>query len=330
MKSFTAGEQSKMNMRAVAIAEDKSVSVQPAAKPAPGPGEVLIKVAYAGLNRADLLQRRGFYPPPAGASPVMGLEVSGIVETAGGRFKPGDNVCALLAGGGYAEYVVAPEGSVLPVPKGMSLEQAGALPEATFTVYANVFEAGALKPGETLLIHGGASGIGATAIQMARAHGATVFATAGDDEKCALVTRLGGRAINYKTQDFEAVVTEAGGADVVLDMVGGEYMQKNVNLLRPGGRCVNIAHMQGAKVTLDFMVVMRKHLVLTGSTLRARAVPEKARLAKEVERVVWPWIEAGKVAPIIDSVFALEDVDAAQARMASGKHAGKILLKVAG
>ncbi|HWA23095.1 MAG TPA: NAD(P)H-quinone oxidoreductase [Caulobacterales bacterium] len=318
-------------MRAVAIGADHTVSVEQTGKPVPAAGEVLIAVAYAGLNRADLLQRRGFYPPPPGASPIMGLEVSGTVAAVGAgvsRWKAGDQVCALLAGGGYAEYVAAPEGSVLSLPAGISLEQAGALMEATFTVFANVFEAGGLKPDETLLIHGGASGIGTTGIQMARAHGAKVFATAGDEAKCALVAQLGARAINYRAEDFEAIVKAEGGADVILDMVGGPYVQKNINLANRGGRIVNIAYVEGAKAEVNFMPVMLKSLIITGSTLRARAIAEKARLAREVEARVWSWIEAGKVKPVIDSVFALEDVDAAHTRMAVSKHAGKILLKM--
>ena len=210
----------------------------------------------------------------------------------------------------------------------MSLEQAGGLMEASFTVFANVFEAGALMPGETLLIHGGASGIGTTGIQMARAFGAKVFATSGDEAKCALVTQLGARAINYRTEDFEAIVKADGGADVILDMVGGSYVQKNINLANRGGRIVNIAYVEGAKAEVNFMPVMLKSLILTGSTLRARPIAEKARLAREVETRVWPWIAAGKVKPVIDSVFALEDVDAAHTRMAASKHAGKILLKL--
>ncbi len=318
-------------MRAVAVGEDHTVSIEQTARPAPGAGEVLIRVACAGVNRADLLQRRGFYPPPPGASSIMGLEVSGTVEVLGAgvaRWRVGDQVCALLAGGGYAEYVAAPEGSVLPIPKGLSLEQAGAIAEATFTVFANVFETGALKSGETLLVHGGASGIGTTAIQMARAHGAKVFATAGDEAKCKLVTALGARAINYKSEDFEAIVKAEGGADVILDMVGGPYVQKNISVAKPFGRIVNIAHMEGAKTEVNFMPVMLKRLVLTGSTLRTRPIAEKARLAFEVETRVWPWIAAGKVKPVIDSVFPLEDVDAAHTRMAASKHAGKILLKL--
>jgi putative PIG3 family NAD(P)H quinone oxidoreductase len=318
-------------MRAVAVGVDHTVSVERTARPAPGAGEVLIRVAYAGINRADLIQRRGFYPPPPGASPIMGLEVSGIVEALGAgvtRWRVGDQVCALLSGGGYAEYVAAPEGSVLPVPAGLTLKQAGAIAEATFTVFANVFETGALKPGETLLVHGGASGIGTTAIQMARAYGAKVIATAGDDAKCKLVTDLGARAINYKTEDFEAIVKAEGGADVILDMVGGPYVQKNINIARPFGRIVNIAHMEGAKTEVNFMPVMLKRLVITGSTLRARPIAEKARLAHEVETRIWPWIAAGKVKPVIDSVFPLEDVDSAHTRMAASKHAGKILLQL--
>jgi putative PIG3 family NAD(P)H quinone oxidoreductase len=318
-------------MRAIGCEPGEALFIQTLPVPEPGAGEILIRVAAAGLNRADLVQREGRYPPPPGASPIMGLEVSGTVAALGPgvtRWKVGDSVCALLAGGGYAEYVAAPEGSALPIPAGLSVEEAGATPEAVFTVWANVFEACALKPGEAFLVHGGASGIGTTAIQMACAHAAKPFATAGDAEKCALVTRLGAKAINYKTEDFEAVVRDAGGVDVILDMVGGGYVQKNLRVLKAQGRLVNIAFLQGSKVEVDLILVMLKRLTITGSTLRARPIAEKARLAKAVEAQVWPWIAAGKVKPVIDSVFPLDQAEAAHARLAAGAHAGKIVLKV--
>lgn len=318
-------------MRAVVVDSEHNMAVGEAAKPVPGAGEVLIRTAFAGLNRADLLQRRGMYPPPPGASPIMGLEVSGTVEAVGEgvtRWKRGDPVCALLAGGGYAEYVAVDQGSVMPIPAGLSFEQAAAIVEATFTVFTNVFEACALKPSETLLIHGGASGIGTTGIQMARAHGSKVFATVGDADKLKLATSLGARGINYRTEDFEKIVKDEGGADVILDIVGGPYVQKNITVANRKGRIVNIAYQQGAKTEVNFLPVMLKGLVITGSTLRARANAEKARLAREVERTVWPWIAAGKVKPIIDSVYPLDQVDDAHARMAASKHAGKILLRI--
>jgi putative PIG3 family NAD(P)H quinone oxidoreductase len=322
-------------MRVVDVGEDKAVFVTEASIPAPGPGQVRIKAAYAGLNRADLVQRRGFYPPPPGASLILGMEVSGVIDALGpdlgggaARWKVGDEVCTIMPGGGYAEYSVVEASVVLPLPQGLSLEQACAVPEAAMTVWQCVFQMGALRSNETLLLHGGASGIGVIGIQMAVAHGARVFATAGDDEKCALVTRLGARSINYKTEDFEAILKAEGRADVVLDMVGGDYVQKNISSMNPNGRCVQIAFMTGSKVTLDLMPLMLKRLSITGATLRARTVEEKAALAAEVERHVWPWIESGKITPIIDSVFPLEDVDQAHTRMAAGKHAGKILLKL--
>jgi NADPH:quinone reductase len=318
-------------MRAVDIGEDKSVFVAEAPIPEPGPGQVRIKAAYAGINRADLVQRRGFYSPPPGASPILGMEVSGVIDALGegaARWKVGDAVCTIMAGGGYAEYSVAEASAVLPLPEGLSLEQACAIPEAAMTVWQCVFQMGALKSDETLLLHGGASGIGVIGIQMAVAHGARVFATAGDDAKCGIVRLLGARAINYKTEDFEAILKAEGRADVVLDMVGGEYVQKNISSMNPNGRCVQIAFMTGSKVTLDLMALMLKRLSITGATLRARTIEEKAALAAEVERHVWGWIEAGQITPVIDSVYALEDVDQAHTRMAAGKHAGKILLKL--
>lgn len=317
-------------MRKIVHAPDRPLTIAVVARPEPREGEILIRVAAAGVNRPDLMQRAGLYPPPPGAPETLGLEVAGEIAAVGPgvtRWKEGDHVCALLAGGGYAEYAVAHEGAALPIPAGLSMVEAAALPETAFTVWANVFESGALKPREALLVHGGASGIGTTAIQMAKAHGARVFATAGDDDKCALCKKLGAdRAINYKTEDFESVVGELGGADVVLDMVGGPYVQKNLNLLNDRGRCVMIAFLKGPQADLNLMRLMLKRLTLTGSTLRSRPIEEKARIAREVERIVWPWIEAGKVRPVVDSTFPLADAEGAHARLQSGTHAGKIVL----
>lgn len=317
-------------MRKIIHGPDTPLSLAVVARPEPGRGEILIRVAAAGVNRPDLMQRAGLYPPPPGAPETLGLEVSGVVESVGPgvtRWHEGDEVCALLAGGGYATYAIAHEGSALPIPKGASLVEAAALPETVFTVWANVFEAAALQPKETFLVHGGASGIGTTAIQMAKAHGARVFATAGDAAKCRLCEKLGAeRGINYREQDFEEELLAVGGADVVLDMVAGAYVQKNLNLLKERGRAVIIAFLQGPRAELNLMRLMLKRLTLTGSTLRSRSVEEKARIAGEVERVVWPWIEAGKVKPIIDSTFALDQAEQAHARLKSGAHAGKIVL----
>lgn len=319
-------------MRVIAHAPGQPLRVEERPIPEPRPGEVLIAVAAAGINRPDLLQRSGAYPPPPGASDVMGLEASGTVVAVGpgvARWREGDRICALLNGGGYAEYALVPEGSALPFPPGLDDREAAALPEAVFTVWANVFEAGRLAPGETLLVHGGASGIGTTAIQMAVAHGARVLATAGARDKCALCERLGAsRAIDYREEDFEAEVKAEGGADVILDMVGGPYIQKNLNVLKDGGRLVQIAFLQGPSAELDLLRLMLKRLTLTGSTLRSRPDAEKARLARAVEATVWPWVRTRRVRPVIDAVFPLAEAEAAQARMASGAHAGKIVLTV--
>lgn len=317
-------------MQRVAHAPDKPLTLVQDDVPRPGPNEVLIRVAAAGVNRPDLTQRAGQYPPPPGASQILGLEAAGeIVEVGAGvsRWHVGDQVTALLAGGGYAEFVTAHEGALLPIPKGLSLIEAAALPETVMTVWANVFETAALQPGETLLVHGGASGIGTTAIQMAKAHGARVLVTAGDDAKCKACEKLGAdRAINYRTEDFETVARDLGGADVVLDMVGGPYVQKNLNLLNDRGRCVLIAFLQGPQAEVNLIRLMLKRLTLTGSTLRSRSVEEKARIAHEVERVVWPWVEAGRVKPLIDSTFSLNEAEAAHARLQAGAHIGKIVL----
>jgi len=317
-------------MKRVSHAPDKPLSVVTDDVPKLGDHEILIRVEAAGVNRPDLVQRAGLYPPPPGASPVLGLEVAGeVVEVGHGvsRWHVGDKVCALLAGGGYAEYATAHEGAALPIPAALSMVEAAALPETVFTVWANVFEGGALKQTDTLLVHGGASGIGTTAIQMAKAYGARVLATAGDAEKVALCQKLGAeRCINYRTEDWESVVRDLGGADVVLDMVGGPYVQKNLDVLKDHGRIVMIAFLQGPTAQVNLMRLMLKRLTLTGSTLRSRSVEEKARIAREVERQVWPWIEAGRVKPVIDSTFPLNEAEQAHARLQGGAHAGKIVL----
>ncbi len=321
-------------MRKIVHGADTPLHIAVVARPEPGPNEILIHVAAAGVNRPDLVQRAGFYPPPPGAPETLGLEAAGEIAAIGPgvtRWKVGDHVTALLAGGGYAEYAIAHEDSALPIPRGLNMVEAAALPETVFTVWANIFEAGALQPGETLLVHGGASGIGTTAIQMARTYGAHVFATAGDADKCALCEKLGAeRAINYREEDFEKVLRAAGGADVILDMVGGPYIQKNINLLKDFGRLVMIAFLQGPKADLNLNRVMMKRLTITGSTLRSRPVKEKGRIAREVEQHVWPWIEAGQVKPVIDCTFPLSDAEGAHARMQSGAHAGKIMLMADG
>jgi NADPH2:quinone reductase len=300
--------------------------------PNPGPDEVLIEVAWAGVNRPDLLQRAGAYPPPPGASPILGLEVAGKVVKAAGPWKAGDEVCALVSGGGYAELCAAPAPQCLPVPKGMSLEAAAALPETFFTVWTNVFERGRLAKGETILVHGGTSGIGTTAIQLAHAFGARVFATAGSDEKCAFCKKIGADGtINYKTQDFVEEVrrlTDKAGVDVVLDMVGGPYVEKNIRCLALEGRLVQIAFLQQSKVALDLLPMMLRRLTLTGSTLRPRTVAQKGAIAAALKREVWPLLEAATVRPIIHQSFPLAEVAAAHRLMESSRHIGKIVLQV--
>lgn len=307
--------------------------VQEIDTPQPGPHELLIKVAATGLNRGDLMQVMGLYPPPPGAPQTLGLEASGTVVATGAgisRFKVGDAVCVLVAGGGYAEYCVAHEGSALPVPKGVSLVDAAALPEAHFTVWTNVVDRARLKAGETLLVHGGSSGIGTAAIQLFAARGHRVFTTAGSADKCDACVKFGAaKAVNYREADFAEVVrAETGGAgvDVILDMVGGDYIKKNIGLLKTEGRLVNIAFQQGAEATLNLLVIMLKRLTITGSTLRARTAAEKAEIAQSVLTQVWPLIEAGKVKPVVDSVFKMDLVAEAQAKMAGSSHIGKILL----
>lgn len=306
------------------------------AVPTPGPGEVLIKVAAAGVNRPDVLQRQGRYDPPPGASVLPGLEVAGEIVAIGegvDDWRVGDKICALLAGGGYAEYAVAPAGQVLPIPKGLSMAEAAGLPETVFTVWTNVFERGALKQGESLLVHGGASGIGSTAVQLAKALGARVFATAGDDDKCRAVERLGAElCVNYRLQDFVAEIkaaTGGRGVDVVLDMVGGDYIARNIELLAPDGRHVSIAFLQGPKATLNMFPVMTKRLTLTGSTLRARSVAEKTRLAQAVRKNVWPLIKAGTFRPVVHATFPLAQAADAHRMMEASTHIGKIILTTA-
>ncbi|WP_421699637.1 NAD(P)H-quinone oxidoreductase [Ancylobacter sp.] len=304
--------------------------------PVPGAGEILVKVAAAGVNRPDVMQRKGLYPPPPGAPDIPGLEIAGEVVALGAgvtRWRLGDKVCALVSGGGYAQYCLADEGSALPVPAGLSMVEAAALPETFFTVWTNVFDLAGLKAGERFLVHGGTSGIGTTAIQLAKAFGATVFTTAGSAEKCEVCRQLGADvAIDYKTEDFVAVVKETSGGkgvNVILDMVGGSYIARNYEAAAPQARLVQIAFMEGSKVQIDFMRLMLKRLSHMGSTLRSRPKAEKAAIAASLVEKVWPLIEAGKVKPVMDQSFPLEKASEAHARMESSAHIGKIMLAVA-
>jgi NADPH2:quinone reductase len=302
--------------------------------PVAGHGQVVLKVAYAGVNRPDALQRAGMYAPPPTASDLPGLEASGTVVAIGdgvAGLKVGDQVCALLPGGGYAEYVMTPAAHCLPVPNGLSLKEAACLPETFFTVWSNVFTRGGLKAGERFLIHGGSSGIGTTAIQLANAFGARVFVTAGSAEKCAACVALGAeKAINYKEEDFVEVMKAEGGADLVLDMVGGDYIPRNIKVLANDGRLVQIAFLQGPVVELNFAMMMMKRLTITGSTLRPQSDLAKSRIAQDLREAVWPLIAAGKVKPVMDSTFDLADAAGAHTRMESSGHIGKIVLTVAG
>lgn len=310
-----------------------SVTTRPV--PAPESGEVLIRVMAAGVNRPDCVQRQGHYAPPPGVTDIPGLEVSGEIVALGegvSALSVGDNVCALVAGGGYAEYVTAPVPQVLPVPKGMSMVEAAALPETCMTVWTNVFERAHLSPGETLLVHGGSSGIGTTAIQIASQLGSRVMATAGSAEKCQACLDLGAeRAVNYHEEDFVVAAKEFGGkgVDVILDMVGGDYIEKNIKASAPDARIVNIAFMKGAKVEVNFMPLMLKRLTLTGSTLRSQSVDRKGEIARHLKKSVWPLIEAGRVKPVIYKVFPLSDAKTAHELMESNAHIGKIMLDVA-
>jgi NADPH:quinone reductase len=320
-------------MKAIVIEGGKgpadALTLGEAADPTPTDGQIVIRVAAAGVNRPDIIQRLGHYPPPPGAPATLGLEVAGEVVHAAGRWKVGDQVCALLGGGGYAELAACDARHALPIPKGLSLTEAAGLPETVFTVYANVFEGGSLKAGETLMVHGATSGIGVAAIQMGKAAGAKVIATARGKEKAEQALKLGADiAVDASAEDFEAAAKEAGGVDVVLDMVGGPYFAKNLAALKTGGRIVYIAAQGGQMVELPVGALMQKRAFITGSTLRPRNADEKARLAGEVERVVWPWIEAGKVKAIIDHTFALADAAKAHALLESGHHLGKAVLTV--
>ena len=323
-------------MRAVEIARPGGPEVlTPATRPVPVPGDhdILIRVAHAGVNRPDALQRAGAYKAPPGASDLPGLEAAGTVVAVGAlvtRWSVGDRVCALLPGGGYAEYATTPAAHALPIPDGLDLRAAACLPETCFTVWSNVVMRGGLRGGERFLVHGGSSGIGTTAIQIAAALGAEVFATAGTEDKCAACTRLGAqRAINYRTEDFAEILRAAGGADVILDMVGGSYIARNVKALADDGRLVQIAFLESPKAELNFAQVMLRRLTITGSTLRPQSDAAKAAIAAAVEAQVWPMIAAGQFAPVIDSGFALEDAAAAHALMESSRHIGKIVLDVA-
>ena len=323
-------------MRAVEITEPGGPEVlQLVTRPVPQPkhGQVVLKVAYAGVNRPDALQRAGMYAPPPTASDLPGLEASGTVVAVGegvSGLAEGDQVCALLPGGGYAEFVATPAAHCLPLPKGMGLKEAACLPETFFTVWSNVFMRGGLKAGERFLVHGGSSGIGTTAIQLGKAFGARVFVTAGTDAKCAACMELGAEAaINYRDTDFVDVMAAEGGADLILDMVGGSYIPRNLKSLAEDGRLVQIAFLQGPKVEVNFAFLMTKRLTMTGSTLRPQSDLAKARIAQELREAVWPLLDAGQVAPVMDSSYPLAEAAAAHARMESSGHIGKIVLEVA-
>jgi NADPH2:quinone reductase len=303
-------------------------------KPAPQPHEVLIKVFAAGINRPDVAQRKGVYPPPPGApQDIPGLEVAGIIESTGDSvtfWKPGDKVCALVTGGGYAEYCTAPEGQCLPIPHNLSFVEAASLPETFFTVWSNVFDRGRLKPGESLLVHGGSSGIGVTAIQMAEALGSTVYVTAGSDAKCRFCEQLGAsKAINYKNENFADAIqqlTQGKGVNVILDMVGGDYMPQNLKALAEDGRLVFINAMKGKDVEVDLSIVMRKRLSISGSMLRSREVAFKAAIARSLTEHVWPLLKSGKIQPVIHQIFEPHEAALANQLMESSEHIGKIVL----
>lgn len=323
-------------MRVIEISEPGGPEVLRLAEravPAPGAGEILIEIAFAGVNRPDALQRAGAYAPPKGASALPGLEAAGRVAAVGpgvNAWQVGDAVCALLPGGGYAEYALCPADHALPVPEGMDLREAACLPETFFTVWSNVFMRGGLRAGERFLVHGGSSGIGTTAIQLANAFGARVFTTAGSKQKCRVCERLGAeRAINYNDEDFVDVVQAEGGMDLILDMVGGAYIARNIRALADDGRMVHIAFLGGPKAEVNFAQIMARRLTLTGSTLRPQSNVAKARIADELREKVWPLLETGRIAPVMDSEFPLEDAAAAHERVESPGHIGKIVLRVA-
>ncbi|QFU77430.1 NAD(P)H-quinone oxidoreductase [Halioglobus maricola] len=314
--------------------EDRSLSLQRDVITPPDAGEVLIEVAAAGLNRADLLQRAGLYPPPEDASPIMGLEVAGTVIAVGEdvtNWSVGDPICALTHGGGYATKALAPIGQCFPVPSGYTMEQAAALPEALLTVWHNIFQRGAMQPGEKVLVHGGASGIGTLGIQMAKAMGGEVYTTAGTDQKCTALLELGATmAINYRDEDFEEALTNAGVSNqinVILDMIGGDYVQKNINVAAPDGRIVNIAFMNGFQAEVNFAPLLIKRISLTGSTLRAQSFAQKTIMTAEIIEHIYPHLETGAIKPVVDRVFELSAVASAHDYMQSGAHMGKIILR---
>lgn len=314
--------------------ETKHLSMAQGAIPTPRANEVLIKVHSAGINRADLLQRKGHYPPPEDASPIMGLEVAGTVAAVGkdaGSWQVGDKICALTHGGGYADYAVAPVGQCMPIPTGFSKAEAAALPEALLTIWHNLFQRAGLKAGEKVLIHGGASGMGSMGVMICNVLGAEVYTTAGSADKCLALEKRGARrAINYKEADFEAVLTELNlnnQIDVILDMIGGDYIQKNLNLAAPEGRIVNIAYMQGFSAEVNFAPLLIKRITMTGSTLRAQSFAQKKVMMQEIMTHVFPHLDQGNIKPIIDSIYPLEQAEEAHARMMSGQHMGKIILK---
>ena len=322
-------------MKAIEIAEPggpEALRLTERPTPRPKPGETLIRVAAAGVNRPDVLQRLGLYPPPAGASDLPGLEVAGTVAAIGDHvtdWKAGDQVCALLPGGGYAEYAVADAGSCLPIPAGLNLEAAAGLPETFFTVWANVFEDAGLEAGETLLVHGATSGIGVTAITLAKAFGAKVVATSGSEAKRQAALKLGAdAAYHYEDEEWEKEITASGGADVVLDMAGGDFTRRNLACLKPNGRHVSIAFLRGAEATVNIFAIMQKRLRLSGSTMKARTHLEKARIAKALKENVWPLLENGEVKPVLDRVFPLAEAADAHRHMEARGHIGKIVLKV--
>jgi NADPH2:quinone reductase len=322
-------------MRSIAVVDER-LEISEVSSPSPADQEVLIAVAAAGVNRADILQRKGHYPAPAGASEILGLEVSGTIEKVGSnvrRWSVGDAVCALLPGGGYAEYCIAHEGSCLPIPEGVSLLEAAALPEAIFTVWANLFEPRRLFPAELLLVQGGSSGIGSMAIQMAKALGSNVIATAGSAEKCEFCRKLGAReAFNYQgnwdAQIKQWLDRDQSQLDVVLDMVGGHYFGKHLELLGAGGRLIHIAASKGREVTANIGLIMSKRLLITGSTLRGRPVEEKAQLARGIEEVIWPLIAESRIRPLVHQVFSLEQAAEAHSLIESSRHMGKILIEI--
>jgi len=312
--------------------EAENLSLIDAEIPVPQEDEVLIRVYAAGVNRADILQRQGLYPPPSDASPILGLEVAGEVVVCGKQarnLQPGDKVCALVNGGGYAEYAVAPQAQCIPIPKNFTFDQAAALPETFFTVWHNLFQRAKLTAGKTLLVHAGASGIGVTAIQLATAFGVKVFATASTPEKCQAITQLGAEAICYTQEDFVKAIkqkTHGQGVNFILDMIGGDNLQKNFSAAAVDGRIINIAFLNGSKIQLDLMPLMLKRLILTGSTLRSQSASAKAKIADDLLQQVWPLLNQEKIQPVIDSVFTFDDVIKAHQHMESNRHVGKIIL----